>query len=316
MSRISMNRISATPVAEGVRFQVGNYAAFAVRNQNKDLSVRIRREKHPMRRIMKRIPFVRGMLRLFSVVFGLLDATSESGELEPQDIARGSRFERGFADLFRVNPVSLVAFGSAIIMPILMIGLIFVAPWAVEEYLLPLISEKWTLPYWMLSRTGINAIICGVRIVCTILCAGLVSHLRIMNRFCMYRGAIHKVYNAHIHSEGTRMNQDYVSAQSKISRRCDAAFVLIVVLLSMIAFACVRTHTLHVQLLVRVMMILGVAGIINEPIQLLEKLPPKHPLAWLLAPVMWIERLFVIEPHPQMVEVALCAYNAAKENNI
>lgn len=315
MSKISMNRISACPVAEGVRFQAGNYTAFAVRNQDKDLSVRIRREKHPMRRTLNRIPFVRGILRLWTVVFGMLDATNESGELYPQDIARGNRFQRNFAELFRANPVNLVALLSAFIMPFLMIGLIFLAPWAVEKWVFPAAAEKWVLPAWMLSRTGLNAIICALRVLLTVLCLWLVSRLRIMNRFCMYRGAIHKVYNAHVRSDGKRMTHEYVAAQPKVSRRCDAAFALIVVLLSIIAFACVRIHTLHVQLLVRILMILGVAAIINEPIQMLERLPEKHPLAWLLAPVMWLERLFVIEPHNQMVEVALCAYRAAMENN-
>lgn len=315
MSRININRISAFPVAEGARFQAGNYIAFAVRNQNKDLSVRVRKERRPLRRVMRRIPFVRGMLRLWTSIFGFLDATNESAELEPQDIVRGTRFERGFAELFRANPVNLVALGSAILMPILMIGLIFVAPWAVEKFAFPLASQKWALPQWLLSRAGINGIVCGVRIICTILCAYLICRLRIMNRFCMYRGAIHKVLNAHVHSDGKRMTLDYANAQRRISRRCDAAFVLIVITLSMIAFACVRTQTLHVQLLVRILLILCIAGIVNEPILFLEKLSDRHPLSWLLAPVMWLERIFVIEPHPQMVEVALCAYNAALESN-
>ena len=54
----------------------------------------------------------------------------------------------------------------------------------------------------------------------------------------------------------------------------------------------------------------------GKPIYLVERLSAMNPLRVLRAPLMWLERLFVVEPHSQMVEVALCAFNAAKENNI
>ena len=37
--------------------------------------------------------------------------------------------------------------------------------------------------------------------------------------------------------------------------------------------------------------------------------------AALLAPQRLLERLMVREPHVQMLEVAVCAYNAAREND-
>ena len=38
------NRVHACPVAEGVRIQVGNATAFAVRQESKDVALRLRRE--------------------------------------------------------------------------------------------------------------------------------------------------------------------------------------------------------------------------------------------------------------------------------
>ena len=43
---------------------------------------------------------------------------------------------------------------------------------------------------------------------------------------------------------------------------------------------------------------------------------PRAAVAKLLVPYLWLGRMFVMEPHSQMVEVALCAFNAAKENNM
>ena len=42
------SNIHASPVAEGVRFRIGSATAFAVRKENKDVALRIRREYHPV----------------------------------------------------------------------------------------------------------------------------------------------------------------------------------------------------------------------------------------------------------------------------
>ena len=44
MSRKKKLHLSASPVAEGVRFSVGSATAFAVRRKTKDVALRIRRE--------------------------------------------------------------------------------------------------------------------------------------------------------------------------------------------------------------------------------------------------------------------------------
>ena len=306
MAEYRNSQIHATPVAEGVRFQIGNATAFAVRNQNRDLSVRVRRERRPLRRKMAEIPFVRGILRLILAIVHFLDGISESAELEPQQIARGTQFEQRFADLFRVNPVSLVAFESGLLIPIIMLGLMLGVPAAVESLLLSNLA---------LSRTVTNAILCAVRVSSTLLAIRLVAHLRVMNRFCMYRGAINKVLNAYAR-DGSRITHESAVLSSRIARKSDAAFITLVVLISIVAFACVRTYTLHIQVLVRILLVLAIAAIINEPLRLLENVSPRSPYAPLLAPVMWLEHLFVIEPHNQMVEVALCAFNAARKNDV
>ena len=76
-----------------------------------------------------------------------------------------------------------------------------------------------------------------------------------------------------------------------------------------------RTFTLPVQLLVRVLIALIVAAVLGELVHILENAWPNPVARVLLGPQSSLERLLVREPHPQMVEVALCAYNAALEND-
>ena len=306
MARKKRTLMSATPVAEGVRFRIGSATAFAVRRENKDVALRIRREKRPLRRLVQRIPFVRGMARLLLSVGDLIDGISESAELEPQRVIRGNRLERGFASLFRVHPESLVAFGSGLMVPVLLVGMMLALPMAIETFALPKVQ---------LTRVQINAVMCAVRVLCTLMAVWMTGQLRVVNRLCMYRGAINKVLNAYETHRATPDIEETCAA-SRIYRRSDAAFLVAVLAASLAAFTLIRTFTLPIQILVRVLIVFAAAGIVNEPIYLLERFTPANPLSVLRAPLMWLERLFVVEPHSQMVEVALCAFKAAKENNM
>ena len=306
MARKSRTQLIAAPVAEGARFTIGTATAFAVRRESKDIALRIRRERRPVRSMMARTPFVRGMLRLTQSVFGLVDGISESGELLPQRIARGNRLERGLGELFQFHSESLVAFLSGVAIIILLSSGICGLPLAVQT---------WVLPNFELTAGWINAIMCLSRILGALMGVFLCTRLRIVNRLCMYRGAINKVLNAYEAQRATPGIEEACAA-SRIYRRSDAVFLMVVMMGSFIAFTLVRTFTLPIQVLVRVLIIFAVAGVVNEPIYLLERLSAMNPLRVLRAPLMALERMFVIEPHSQMVEVALCAFNAAKENNI
>lgn len=296
--------VHTTPVAEGVRIQVGSATAFAVRQDSKDVALRLRREYHPARDAMERIPFLRGIVRLFTSVADFLDGVSESAQLMPQQIVKGTRFERRFATLFRIHPTSLVASISILAVLLLIGGLVIAGPWALA---------KFVLPRYELSRNAINAAGCAARVLAMLLCALLVPRLRVVDRFAMYRGAINRVLNAAA-DEG-RVTQQSAEKASFLSRRSDAAFILTVLILSVIAFALIRTFTLPVQLLVRVLTVLAIAAVLNEPIRALERAKATPLVNALLGPQLLLERCLTRRPHPQMVEVAVYAWNAAREND-
>lgn len=297
--------VHTTPVAEGVRIQVGSATAFAVRQDSKDVALRLRREYHPARDAMERIPFLRGIVRLITSVADFLDGVSESAQLMPQQIVKGTRFEQRFATLFRIHPTSLVASLSILAVLFLIGGLVIAGPWALV---------KFVLPRYELSREAINAIACATRVLAMLLCALLVSRLRVVDRFAMYRGAINRVLNAAPGDDGL-VTQQAAEKASFLSRRSNAAFILTVLILSVIAFALIRTFTLPIQLLVRVLTVLAIAAVLNEPIRALERAKATPLVNALLGPQLLLERCLTRRPHAQMVEVAVYAYNAAKEND-
>lgn len=305
MTRRQKYNYTAVPVAEGVRVSYGNATAFAVRRENKDISLRIRRERRPLRQALGSIPFVRGMQRLWLSMHALLDGISESSELEPQRIVKGTGFEQALAGLFGVHSEGLVAFVSAILICVILAATLCGLPMAVET---------WVLPNFELTRGWINAAMCFSRILGALLGLFLCARLRVVNRLCMYRGAVNKVFNAY-ESGHREPDLDDALEASRYYHKSDMAFLTVVLALSIVAFALIRTFTLPIQLLVRALTVLAVAAVVNEPIQALERLRPSNPVSRLLVPYLWLERLYVLEPHSQMVEVAVCAFNAARENN-
>jgi len=306
MSNHADLNLHASPVAEGVRFQIGSATAFAVRKESKDIALRIRREYHPAREAMERVPFVRGIVRLICGTADFLDGVSESAQLMPQQIVKGTRFEQRFAELFRVNPTVFVATLSGIAALLLLAALVILGPWALAKYVLPL---------YELPRPAINGLTCASRVLGGLICAALIPRLRIVNRLCMYRGAINKVLNTSPGRDG-RVSRERAEQASHLTRRSDAAFTVAVLLLSIVAFALIRTFTLPVQLLVRALIVLAIAAVLGEPIRLLENAAPRHiAAAALLSPLSGLERLLTRRPHEQMVEVAVYAFNAAREND-
>ena len=300
--RYDHTRIHAAPVAEGARFEIGTATAFAVRQENKDIALRIRRLEHPVRDWVACVPFMRGIARLLGCVFGWADGAFESGELEPQRIVKGSRFEQRFAELFRARPGSLVALGSAILVVLLLGGFLWAVPWALAEFVLR------DLPLWQN-----NALCCLVRLVGAFVCAALIPRLRVLNRFCMYRGAINQVINTY-EAQGS-VTRESAEEASPYTGRSDMAFALLVMMLALLVFSWVRTYTLPVQLVARALIILAIAAIVGEPARWLEELPPEHRFYRLHAPLRLLERLVVFRPHRQMIEVAQYAFSAALEND-
>lgn len=298
--------VLATPVAEGVRFEVGSATACAVRNRDKDISVRVFQESHAVRGILSRIPLLRGVARLFGAVSALFRGLDEAEELEPRSAVRGSAFTQEFARLFRTKPMTVSAFVSALLVPVILLAMMLGLPMLVEFGLAQIPG---------LPRAAVNIVCCLFRLLGALLSVYMICRLKVVNRLCMYRGAAGKVINAY-EAYGSGLTHESVVLSPRLTDKSDGAFLIVVMLLSIAAFACVRTDVLLIQLGYRIAVILAAAAVSNEIILPLERANPNSSLAVIRRPLMELQHLFTIEPHNQMIEVALCAFRAACENDL
>ena len=291
---------SGTPVAEGVRLEVGKYTVFAVRKADKDIAVRMRREPRKFQRLSMRMPFLRGAVRYVRDIYRFLDGIAESAELRPQRVVRGTAVEQGIARFLHIHPQGIVTLTSALLMLLLAFLFLFAAPQGAEQML-----EM----HFSLTRAWVNGIVCGIRICSFLLFIALAGQLRVLRRLRMYRCAINMVTNCYEHRGD--LTPENAARYSCYARRSEPAFVICVTAISMVLFSLVRTEALWVAVLVRLLILLGVAAIINEPFSALEEAEPGWVTRILRTPIDLIQHMTTLEPHPQMLEVAVCAFQAA-----
>lgn len=294
-----LKRFSGTPVSEGVRLEVGKYTVFAVRNVKKDITIRMRREPRNLLRTCMRIPFLRGATRFVRDIVRLFDGLGESAELRPHRPIRGTRVERGIARLFRVHPQTIVTLVSAILIPLILFACVYAAPEGAEAFL---------RNHYTLNRARLNAWVCTVRIIGTLLSIGLICRLRVVRRLLMYKGAINKLINCYECKDELSLTN---AARYPIhTRRSEGAFMLTVLIISMIIFSMLRIDSIILSALARILVLLGAAAVVNEPFSALEASELTLPVRITRAPMDLLQHITVLEPHPQMLEVALCAFEA------
>ena len=295
-----LRRFSATPVAEGVRLEVGKYTVFAVRNEEKDISVRVRREPRMLLRACMRIPFLRGAVRLIRDVLRFFDGLGESAELNPQRPVRGTAPERVIASILRIRPQTIATLVSAILIPIIAAVCLYAAP-AGAQILLRGCFE--------LTSLQLGLAVACVRIVGLFVAVGLAGRLRVFRRLLMYKGAINKVINCYECREDVNVQS---AADYPIhTRRSESAFLLLVLSISLLLFPLIPHYGLAATALLRVLVILAVAAVFNEFFGALEGAKLSLPVRILRAPIDLLQHMTALEPHPQMLEVAVCAFDAA-----
>lgn len=298
--------VVSSPTAEGVRFEVGTATACAVRNRSKDITVRVFQESHGVRNFFEHIPFLRGVMRLFNTFGGFFSGLSLSAELKPRAAIRGNAFTQEFARLFSTQPQSVAALLNAVTIPLILAAMLLGLP-VLVEYGLSYIPN--------LPRFAVNAVCCLFRMLGALLSVYMICRLKVFSRMCMYRGAAGKVINAY-EAFGSGMTHESVVLSPRLTDKSDGAFLIVVMLVSIAAFSLARTDSLVLQLLYRFGVVLFAASIANEFILPLENADPNSFRAALRKPLTGLQHLFTIEPHNQMIEVALCAFRAAWENDL
>jgi uncharacterized protein YqhQ len=288
-------RVGGQAVIEGVMMRSPKSMAIAVRRPNGEIVVKKEKltyfsEKTPL----FKIPLVRGVLVLISaLILGIqaLNYSANQALAEPGGESEPSPWTMG------LTITVALCFG---------IGLFF---------LVPLFLTRWLrLAIPMISRSGLlfNLADGVIRLIIFLAYLWAISLFEEIRRVFEYHGAEHKSIFAFEAGEVLRV--DRVKGFPFLHPRCGTSFLLIVMVVSIIAFALIPHHlSFGYKVASRVVFIPFIAGISYEIIRFVDRKRGSRSIQFLIKPGLWLQKLTAHEPSEAQIEVAICALQAVLE---
>ncbi|MCL2462610.1 MAG: DUF1385 domain-containing protein [Defluviitaleaceae bacterium] len=176
------------------------------------------------------------------------------------------------------------------------------------------------LPVWLGSffkgmlngNTWALGIIEGlIRIVIFLIYLYLISLAKDIRRVYQYHGAEHKTINCY--ESGAELTVANVRPCLRLHKRCGTSFLFIVMLISMIVFLFVRTGSVPLRILSRVVLVPVIAGLSYEVIRWAGR-NDNRLVRIVSAPGMFIQRMTTAEPDDGQIETAIAAMNGVLES--
>lgn len=272
-------------VIEGVMMRGSRMLAVALRHPEGHIMVKTEPLNEALYRgPISRIPFLRGLVMLWDALGLGMKALMISA-----DVATGEE----------VSLTGPVGWGMALVGIGLGVGLFVVLP----SFLVGLLA----IPLEWLSSL-LEGIVRLLVVAGYMLTVGFMPDIR---RVFAYHGAEHKTINAY--EAEAELTVDDVRPFSTAHTRCGTAFLLIVVVLTVLIFAPFSTPSLLWRVLSRITLLPVIAGIAYETLRLTARLADRPWMRVIIAPNLALQRLTTREPDDEMLEVAIAALKTVLE---
>ncbi len=272
-------------VIEGVMIRGRRTVALACRKPNGE----IYRYREPLRSPLvrsrvARLPFVRGVVVLW------------------ESLSYGIRMLMKSADVQLEHEEQLGKGGNTLIMGVALVGalLLFIG--------VPYLATS-------LARAAIeNSVVLNVtegliRLALLIGYLIAISFLPDVRRVFAYHGAEHMTIHAFEH--GDPLTPARIEPYPTAHPRCGTAFLLLVVVISIVIFAFLPRVNLFVDLIVRLALVIPVASISYEALRLGAAHERSPVMRLLVAPGLLLQRVTTRRPDARMIEVAVASLEEA-----
>jgi len=273
-------------VIEGVMMRGAQAVAIAMRAPDEQIIIHTEKLSGIYKSRVAKIPFLRGLIALWDALgLGLraltISANAQTGEDEKLE---------GPA-LYGTIALSL-GFGVA---------LFFLAPAAVGQF-----SER--IPGW---NAWLGNLLEGlIRLALLVIYIALIGRMDEIKRVFAYHGAEHKTINAF--EAGVELTPQNVAQFSLEHPRCGTAFLLTLVIFSVVLFSLLGPLPLAWRLISRILLLPVLAGIAYEYIRWTASHLSSPFVQWIVRPNLALQRMTTREPDLKMLEVAIAAFQAMR----
>jgi uncharacterized protein YqhQ len=274
-------------VIEGVMMRGQAALAIAMRAPNGEIIIHHEAIARIYRSRLARIPFLRGSLLLWDALgLGMralsIAASTQTGEDEKLE-----------------GPALYIPLGLALVLGI---GVFFLLPAGVGG-----LAERflgWN-GWWS------NLVEGALRLLLLVGYIWAIGFLPDIRRLFGYHGAEHKTINAF--EAGAELTPESVAAFSLQHPRCGTAFLLTLVLLSVLAFTAMGPLPMIWRLGSRLFLIPALAGVAVEYIRWTANHLNSRLVRWMIKPNLALQALTTREPDTSMLEVAIRSFKAMRQ---
>jgi len=305
--------IGGQAVIEGVMMRSPDRIATAVRRMSGEVVLKIQEyQSFIQRRKWLNIPIIRGAVTLIEVmILGIkhlnfsADVAMKDAEIVDQQKKQDkkSKKKKKKEGMSRSSTFLTVTIALAI-----GIGLFFAFPLFVATKLFNI--EKDAFAFNIVAGT--------IRIILFLGYIYLISLMKDIKRLFRYHGAEHKTIFAF--EAALPLNVENTKAQGRLHPRCGTSFLVMVMLVSLVFFSILDSFiimfhgniNLLIRLLTHIPLVPIVAGISYEAIKASAKNPDHPVVRFFIAPGLALQRITTQEPDDPMLEVAIIALKAAR----
>ena len=286
--------IGGMALLEGIMMIGPGKKAVAVRKPDNEIDLQVEELKYNNK--LRKIPFLRGSVALFSqMVHGIRALMYAANFYDIESDEEPTKFEKWLDKKFGDKLVNIMIYFSVIVSLFFSVGLFIILP----NTIISLISK---------NNVILNNLLEGVvRIALFIGYLVLVSQMKDIRRVWMYHGAEHKTISTYEHGE--ELIVENTKKYTTYHKRCGTSFMFIVLIVSVIVFSFAGWNSVWMNALIRIILIPVVAGISYEIIKISGRTDGIFSKI-ISAPGLWLQRLTTKEPDDDMVEVAIAAFNA------
>ena len=322
---VRRTNIGGQAVLEGVMMKGEHSIATAVRAADGSITVESKYVKSAKERnVFFRLPFIRGVVNLFTQLFQGTGIMMRSAEVYG-DYAEPSRFEKWVADKLKINPMNVLMAFSVVLGVLLAVGLFVFLPNVIAGAICDNIQA---IKFSSLKSLWYSLIEGGVMLLIFISYILLVTLMKDVRRVFMYHGAEHKVITCYEH--GLDLTVENAKKMRREHSRCGTTFLFFVIAVSIMVFVLVNFMIERCGLVVssdvggykvlnaliklgfKLLFLPVVAGISYELLKLLAKSDCLF-VRILRAPGMLLQKLTTKEPTDDMLEVSITAFKTVLE---
>jgi len=299
-------------VLEGVMMRSPHSMAVAVRRPGGDIAVLRQKilalaDMHPV----LRWPVLRGavvmvqalVLGFKSLNFSAEAALEETREGTPLAASGGEPAAAAPDSPKKSSANSWAILGSMAVALALGFGLFFVLPLALTRLAQPYIAA--------LENSIVFNLVDGlIRIAVFLAYLAGISFLKEIRRVFEYHGAEHKT--VHAHEAGLPLTVENVRTRSRLHPRCGTSFLLVVMVVSILAFSFLPTDIpFYLMIFPRLALVPLIAGLSYEAIRFSAKRLHKPFWRAVVGPGLWLQLVTTQEPSDDQIAVAIRALEEA-----